>query len=438
MSMRSLVVRAGSVILLTLGLSLRAQAGVVVVDPGGGSGSAALQAALTAAADGDVVLVRAGSYLLPADQRFVVAGKGLTLATDAVAPPMLPGLEVSGVPSGSSFFVRGFTLGPVTWKAENAIVSVPTVLAHDNSGAVWIEDCAITGRLGSFLVLFGFQTLVDGSPAVSLADCAGVTLQRCSLTGGKGIYSSNQVGFDTFSTSGGAGLTVNGSSASLHDCTLLGGAQGDGFYNEFLPNGGGAGAVVQLESTVLFAGCSVTGGPNGVQPDFADGTVESPGNGLTVSSDTTAVLTRDSAFAGGTLMPPGIPGVPISAPAGSVVTLAAPARSFTVTSPLKEGAAGALTVNGEPGDLAMLLVSAGAGWSEIPSRQGVLVLATDPLLLFTLGATDGRGNFSLGFTMPSLPAGTLGATIPMQLLVSSAGDGTLEAASALTWLDSSL
>jgi hypothetical protein len=432
MSIRSVMRRVGSLVLATLALATLAQAGVIVVDPGGGDGAALLQATLAAAGEGDIVLVRAGSYELGPGQRFLIDGKGLTLVTDTSPAPVLCGLEIIEISMGSTATVRGFTIGPVS--ASNGI-AIASLEARSASGGVWVEDCTLVGQAGSTLLMPGLTS--QGAPAVSIYNCDAVTLQRCSLTGGRGQdYGGKPLGTDLMATSGGPGLTVRESTVSVHDCTLLGGNGGDGkSWTGGLPGGGGPGAFMHFDSTVLFAGCTATGGSNGTNTHADD----AAGDGLTVSDSSCAALLRDSTFVAGAVVPEGVPGAAIAAPAGTTETYTAAARHFVVTGPVQEGAAGTLSVDGEPGDVATLLLALQTYWTSFQSRQGVLVLSPlNGFHIVPLGATDVNGDLTVGFTAPNLPASLMGITIPMQLLVSNGGVLTLEAASAFVWLDSSL
>jgi len=445
MSVHSALGRFGFMVVTGLALATGARAGVIVVDPSGGDGAARLQKALDDAVDGDVVLVRDGTYLLPASQRFVIDHKGLTLATDAATPPVLSGLEVHHLFTGQTVSVRGFTLGPVTWDDG---VEVPTVFVHDTDGVVWIEDCAIVGRQGAAHSTGFSYDLRDGSPAVqagnsvtTLQPATALTLQRCTLTGGNGVQSTKPQGTDTGASSGGPALSVWGSGLSLHECTLQGGNAGNGFYWPFTPADGGDGARLETSCQVLFAGCDVRGGANGSQlPLGGDTSSDGPGNGLTIIGG--QALLRDSTFAPGTLVPDGVPGVAIqSNPFFSfdLYTMTAPARSFSSTSPLQEGSSGSLHIDGEPGDFDMLIIGTTATSYTLSGNQGVLVVNPFPVLhLLPLGAADPNGDIDFNFTMPNLPASAMGTRLLMQLAVQSGAGVTLEASSALAWLDSSL
>ena len=343
--------------------------------------------------------------------------------------------------SGWNILVRGFALGPVGWDDG---VEVPTVFVHDNDGTVWIEDCTIEGRLGAahfngvgFDLRAGSPAVQVGNDVTTLQPLTTVTLQRCTLTGGDGISSSQPFGADTGASSGGPALVTIGASVSLHDCTLQGGTAGTGIYFA-VPADGGDGALLKQSCLVFFAGCDVRGGDNasnGPLGGFADG----PGNGLTLAQTNCQGVLRDSSFAPGTVVPHGTPGVAIQSPPFTLYSLPAAARSFSVTSPVQEGAPGSVLVDGQPGDFALLIVASDATEFLMTTNQGMLIANPFPVLhLLALGPTDASGDLALGFTTPTLPASVSGLTLFMQLVLQS-GDGvTLEAGSAFVWLDGSL
>jgi hypothetical protein len=424
--------RVGSVLLAAVALAAVAKAGVIVVDPGGGDGTAQLTTALNDALDGDIVLVRAGIYTYSTSPYlYTIDGKGLTLTTDAAAPPTLGALQIRNVPAGSTVTVRGLTLGMSVVPVEGG-PSSPGVYAHDDPGNVWIEDCTLNGANGSDLFLLGN---LAGQPGLRTESAPSVTVQRCTVNGGRGANFKMFGLIKLYSTSGGAGLDSDlGSSISMHECTLLGGQGGNGPTFPGTDFGsGGDGAGVHGNSTLHLAGCSLTGASNGTNTNEFD----EAGSGVNFEFGT--VFQRDSTFTPGVLVPTGVAGVPAWPSMIYVHSEPAPARSLVVSSPLQEGAPGTIAVDGEPGDAVTLLIALHSGWTLLQSKQGVLELNPLPaLLLLPLGTTDAGGNLSLPFITPNLPPSTLGVTIPMQMLVSS-GDGlTLEASSALIWLDSSL
>ena len=176
----------------------RASAGDVLVvddDGGVGVGFVDLQAAVDAAGEGDVILVRGGTY-----SGFIVDGKALTVQADTgatvdVASPSSVSVNVVNLGAGQSVVLRGLhveggSLGiePPFQQSYRAGFS-----ATDNAGSVWVEDCRIRGTAGGAVV----------------RDSASVAFVRSRLRG------EDLAGVFGFQTSpGGAGLDCAGSSAS--------------------------------------------------------------------------------------------------------------------------------------------------------------------------------------------------------------------------------
>lgn len=85
---RSLARCIGALVLLVA--SVRGQ-GVLVVDAGGGGDHLSIQAAVDAAMEGDVVLVRQGSYT-----SFRILGKGISVVADRGALVTVGGRSACG------------------------------------------------------------------------------------------------------------------------------------------------------------------------------------------------------------------------------------------------------------------------------------------------------------------------------------------------------
>lgn len=107
---------------------------VLVVDAAGGPGSdhTDLQAAVDAAADGDLVLVRSGAY-----GQLTIAGRSLTIAADAGATATVErSVSISGVPPGGRVVVSNLDV-----LVPNQMLA-PSWSLSDNEGVVLLEDCS--------------------------------------------------------------------------------------------------------------------------------------------------------------------------------------------------------------------------------------------------------------------------------------------------------
>jgi hypothetical protein len=87
----------------------------------------------------------------------------------------------------------------------------------------------------------------------------------------------------------------------------------------------------------------------------------------------------------------------------------------------------------------VLLVGLGAGFAPLLLREGPLMLDAGVLLIVPLGTiTDPGGALAVPFVAPALAPVLSGLTVPLQLAVSAGVATTLEASSALAWLDAGL
>ena len=177
-----------------LAASALGQGAVLVVDAAAGPFTA-IQPAIDAAADGDVVLVKAGTY-----PGFAVFAKGVTITADLGHVVNVNGtISIAYVAATQLVVVRGvritvpFVPGTFT----------PSPMLVNDAGAVWFEDCIIIdSNLGP--TFSGFQ-----GHGVAIDTCASVVFTRCSITGSTGSIA-------------GEGLHCVSSTVSLHDCTVRG------------------------------------------------------------------------------------------------------------------------------------------------------------------------------------------------------------------------
>lgn len=212
---------------------------------GPGTNFTDLPAAIAAAADGDTIFVRAGSYT-----GFVIQNKAVTIrgagrgSTHVGAAAGAQASRVDATPVGLDVVLSGLTLrGP----GGGLLVQGPS---H-----VVLLECAVEGASSSALM---------GSNGLHLAGSAQVFAVGCTFLGGDAALSSSP--FD--STRGGNGVFAEQSSRFVADrCSLQGGD--DLLSPTGLSSGGGAGvyafgARVRLDRCQTFGGDGTNNGGNGV------------------------------------------------------------------------------------------------------------------------------------------------------------------------------
>ena len=422
----------GSARLVALGLLLAASApfaaaqDVWVVDDDGGPGVDAINviAGVSLAAPGDIVLIRSGDY-----GGVTIDGKGISLVADAGAVVKLkpseasekPGLVVRNVPAGQRVLIFG--LGFTNANAVSSIV------LEDNAGSVWLEQCLVG----------------VGRPAVSVADCAAVTLRDCTATG----HFSSITGPSFTVAPASPAVEASGSSVALDGCTLTGGKGHDAAGALPVIGATPGAAAVAIESGTLFVGRStLTGGVGGKGLSVA-ATCYNPkvgGPGLLLgASDPTARLIDALLVVGASGTPvPGCPPAgsappPVVVQSGAVATLSGHGPELGTSTPVREGQLVSVTIEGAPGSAVLLAFSLGSGVHALPSLSGTLGLAA-PLNVQSLGALPGGGSLLLQATVPELGAGLEGISIYLQAAAFDAGVGhtVLGQPTALTLLDASV
>src|SRR5262245_35504241 len=202
-------------LILALGLIVAAaRADVIVIDPAGGPGATALMQALAAAAPGDVLLLEPGDY----EQDFLVylIDKGITLLPASPGARITLGpVQVEYVPAGQSVVLRGFDIHAFVGGGAPLVIS-------QLRGTTWIEDCSVAGSAGQPSTS-PFFAQPGGEAAVVFQ--AHAIFRHCSFTGGAG----GDAAPGAEATWGGDALRVVAlSQAALYDCTLVGGASGNG------------------------------------------------------------------------------------------------------------------------------------------------------------------------------------------------------------------
>ena len=418
-----MTVRALSLItcVALVGMAPRAAAGVIVVDPPSGPTA---QAAIDAAAPGDILLVKPSASEPSTD--LLVNGKGLTLVADG-AGVAFHGLRVQNVPAGQQVTVRGFTLeGPAPfWPAQTALIVVSC------DGAVWFDACTVKSP---DQISAGFLGSAPEGPAGAYVGASdSVLFTNCQLSGGRGASASGDCFISGNPGSvGGAGIEVSGSSLVLHGTSCTGGAGGKGGQCT-VSQDGGAGLRVNGASSVHFAASTLTGGIGSV-PAFA-GVWGRAGSGLKVVDAASTVTRRDSTVVHGDWTPFN---PDVDAPTGTVSDYLAQARTLALTSPLREGQVGSVTIDGQAGDLVAIFMAFKGGALSLSGKQGVFSLGSPFFGPFVLG-NNPTGLWTVPFNAPTLmPASLLGQSFLLQLVVHDGSQVLFEGTSTLTVINSTI
>lgn len=362
-----------------------AQADVLTV--GVGEDFEQIQDAVMAAADGDVLLVKPGTYTTVR-----ISNKSLTIVGDGGVPEIERSVRVLDLSAEKLVVLQNL---------RNKGIGATFGYKHgleilDCQGQVVVDSCIWSGvaapRVG---------VSVERSDAVTISNTTCV-----------GLYGPEPAG------SGGAGLLVIDSRVSIENCTLRGGSGGNGDSGPDLLDGGDGGHAIEVDGTsarVHVAGTTLIGGKGG-QEDCSFGECGEVGLGgsAVVAAGSGALITlREND------LQPGLGGVPHSSggtelapalsidPGNTLIDHASASVSLGSNSPVRSADTIELTLDGPPGDLATLWFSAAPGWEPLLGKEGVFQLGF-PLALNTallLGSFPADGALSLSLTAPALPAG---------------------------------
>lgn len=240
--------RLGSALALTV-LAAGARAGVLVVSAGGGGSFTDLPAAVAAAVDGDVLLVKRGTY-----SGTTISNKSLDLVADTGAAVVVQGqLLIQNLAATRAVTVTGFTL-----RANSALSAALSLLS--SSGSIRIQGCTVRG----FDQPDCAPPYPSGGVAVSGVNATDVALTRCTVAGGRAGYYSGYVD----GGHGGSALVASGSRLALYECGLAGGRGGSlggpCAFGYGYPGDGGDGVSATSCPTLFASGSDLVGGDGGV------------------------------------------------------------------------------------------------------------------------------------------------------------------------------
>ncbi|MCC6406493.1 MAG: hypothetical protein IT453_04970 [Planctomycetes bacterium] len=365
---------------LVLSLALGGQVHTV----GSGQTFATIQAAVDAAQDGDVVLVRAGAF-----PGFAIDGKALTIAAD----------------EGASVIVNGEV------RVEHTPAGKPTLLSGLDVFAGGAEALFLRNDLGAVHVRGGtYRGYPSPAPYESAGQAARVTqnglvrIVGASVRGGNG-WCFTPMNCNYAPSSGGPACFARATELELFDCTLTGGSGGTDWTDQAYDGGHGARAyespdVWMFASNSTFQGGS--GGHGGEEQGCCDlfgiaaGNGGNGGDGIFLGSqppgtESPVAELLDCATFGGppgfgglgyccASGPSGTPGQPIRVNNGVHVPLAGVARSVSGTRVARERTSLSLAFTGVAGDRVRMRVeslhpkSVGGLALPLPKEREVAVL----------------------------------------------------------------
>lgn len=389
-------------------LALPAGAGVIVVDAGGGGDATDLPEAIALASEGDVLLVKPGTYsgfLVEALSVHVVADGGVVSVTGPVA--------IRNLAPGQRVALDEIDIKPVF---TNIFTQPPALRVIDCAGSVRIERCEIVAPspvIWNACQKFAFWPA--GADGAQVIDSDDVVFASCLFEGGRGFGSTDLFCLDTGSD-GGRGLVVEGSAVGLHE-VIARGADGreDGY-------GGQGGHGIQLigASDVLAAGTIAEGGDGGRSNDFIGfSPIGDGGDGALVEGGAT-LRVLGGLYSGGEA---GYSCCWITSPGedqagqGTIVTYPGTSRRLLTSSPAREGNDLTLAINGVAGDQVSLLVGLLPAHVPLPKFSGALYVDPSTMLGPLPIATLGAGPALVLLTIPELGPGLDVVPLELQLFV---------------------
>lgn len=415
---------------LALAPSARSQANVLVVDSAGGGAFTQIASAIAAASDGDVVLVKAGTY-----GGFSIGDRALDVVADSGALVVVQGavavLDVAAT--------RTVTLTGLDIRADAGTNGLSIT---NCAGSVRVQGCS--ARSAAYADCG--PTPWGAGHGARVLNSLDVAFARCTLRGADGNQSPQ------FSHPGGSGIEIHGSRVALHDSTSTGGRGGD-FFDACVPHygygyggDGGSGLRTTNSSLVFVSRGGLQGGRGGDlgYPSPSHGDEGCAGAGWLTNAAWPGAWMRvlDSALTpGGNGLPQsgGYCGLPQAVSGTAPVALGGTARVFTASRVTRENGSLRLDFSGQPGDRVELVFGErGRLVAQDALRGTSLIRASKPQPVMQVGVVPASGTLTL-----LVPIGELGAGVAARrsfaqaLFVEPGGAATLSASATIVLLDSS-
>jgi hypothetical protein len=411
--------RSALTVLFPMLLASSSLAGNVLVVGRGTSPFTDIASAIAASHDGDVVLVKAGTYA-----GFTISNQGVTVIADANQLVQVNGtVRVVQLAAQRDVLLSGMQV--IAGSAYHGLE------LQGNVGSVRVQACHLQG-----------DRHANGALIQNSSD---VALTSVGLFGGDGI--PNLLSMDPHAN-GGIGLMADTSQIALYDSTATGGsgAATDCF-------GGSGGDGLQVVNTYLFAADSLINGGSGANAqnhcysncEYCVCGGGNGGNGVTLDPAGTGSATRFDSFmnvlqrgwygAGATNVQgccglatycdgdSGDPGQALAVGAGDTYNPLAGTqpRLSAAPNPVRENSSVTLTFSGHPGDFVYLLMSAETSFQLSPFKGVLLVPHSSPPLIGMFGPLDATGSLQVSVPIGELGAGVQSRVMHMQSFHKNAG-----------------
>jgi len=316
---------------------------------GPGSQFNEIQDAVNVAVDGDLLLIRAGSYA-----PVLIEGKALSLCADgAVNVTITGGLTIQNTSVTQVIVVSGI-------RADGEHRAALQLFS--DLGPVRIQDCVFTGANGSFAPVWA----PSGSPGAWVEGSTGVSFANCTLRGGDGEWCTDQI---SNIGDGADAAYARGSRIAFTSCALQGGVGGSCWENGNAWGGRGGCGLLADGGVYFAAGSAMLGGLGGKGSDAygfdMGGCGGAGGSGASLQHSNTVGYWLDNtmsgaaggaAGSGSACAPQGPSGVPIYTYSGALsIPISGLARKFHVQQPIREQSVATLEFRGQPGDKVYLV-----------------------------------------------------------------------------------
>ena len=359
-----------------------------------------VQSAINAASSGDIILVKPpGTFYAGV----TITGKSVTIIGDSTGPDgiLIHSSVITGITATQSVLLRNITFEGLT--------------ISNSQGPVWVENCYMTPLQ---FMSYGW------GPSITITSSGSVGLVSCVIQGPMEIMGTNHA------------AQISNSTVTAWK-TIFRGGLGPPF-NMATTYHGGHGCV--CTSSTLFAnGCTFSGGNGGMLNGSISGNFpgENGGDGIhgnPILLDCFVTAGLGSMGTSGL----GLNGQPI---VGTPTVITDQSRSFSATSPVREGQICNMVAKGHAWEICSVIYSqTQITKSPYLAFDGFFLI--DPLTSVVLASAQlfTNGPYTFQVPVPNMPASIMGANVFLQSVFYDGGLTyvSIQPPSAVTVLDSSL